>query len=229
MTMEGLSPVGMWGELRGNEEYISPMTPVFRDGDGLPFTTGIAGGLWRREDLRNIQGQEDYTRPYGELSELIPEGFESGWYLWTMGPRLIAVLEQAAVDWRQILPAGRPTGTYQGFPTFVAYPSEVDSLRDSLRAHLDRLWMPVLLNPELQSGDTDLYLEFAIKLNRRASVWGSLAYRYVTGDDGALAGELRRNRLRGWERGEWDDREWARGRIEEFLEDLRASGTGEGN
>lgn len=227
--MEGLSPVGMWGELRGNEEYISPMTPVFRDGGGAPFTTGIAGGAWRRDDLKNIGGQEDYTRPYGELAELIPEDFEDGWYLWTMGPRLVSVLEGAGVSWTELLPTGRPVGAYQGLPTFVAYPSEVEALREVLRAHLDGLWMPVLLNPGLQNEHTDLYLEFATKLNRRASVWGSLAYRYVTGDERALDSELRRNGLRGWERGEWGDREWARGKIEELLDGLRSDSTGEGN
>lgn len=222
MDMTTLRPVAVWGELRGNEDYISGMVPVFRDFEDIPYTTGIGTGTWKAENLKSIRGQEDYFIPYAELEELVPRGFTDGWNLWTVGPKLEAALEVESIDWRSELPEGRATGELRGFSNFVATPTEERGVRSRLRIALNRIWIPVLQNPSLASEHTATVLEVARKLDMRSSIWDRLAYYYLTGDDESLSWELRLNELRKWEDGEWGDRNWVAARIEERLEASRS-------
>lgn len=222
MDMTTLRPIAVWGEFWGNEDYISGMVPVFRDPEGTPYTTGIGTGDWKSTDLKSIRGQEDYFIPYPDLEALIPEGFTDGWNLWTVGPRLVAGLEDELIDWHSELPEARATGELRGFPTFVATPSEKRGIQSRLRRALNRIWLPVLDDPALADERTARVVELARKLDMRASVWDRLAYYYLTGNDEKLSWELRLNELRKWEDGEWGDRDWVAARIEERLEASRS-------
>ena len=222
MDMTTLRPVAVWGELRGNEDHISGMVPVFRDSEGIPYTTGIGTGNWKAENLKPIRGQEDYFNPYPELEALTPEGFAEGWNLWTVGSRLEAALEAESIGWRSELPEGRATSSIRGFSCFVATPTEERGIRSRLRIALNRIWIPVLQDPSLASERTARVLEVVRRLDMRGSIWDRLSYYYLTGDDESLSWELRLNELRRWEDGEWGDREWVAARIEERLEASRS-------
>ena len=57
MDMTTLRPVAVWGELRGNEDHISGMGPVFRGSKGIPHTTGIDADNWEADNLKPIRGR----------------------------------------------------------------------------------------------------------------------------------------------------------------------------
>lgn len=220
MAISELTPIAVWGELRGNEDYISGMVPVFQDSEGIPYTTGISTGNWTAENLKSIRGQEAYFIPYPELEALVPEGLREGWNLWTVGPRLEAALEAESIDWRRELPEGRSSGELRGFSSFVATPPEERGIRSRLRTALNGIWIPVLKDLTLASERTATALEVARKLDHQRNSWERLAYFYLTGDEDRLGWELELNELREAEEGEWGDREWVAARIEERLSTL---------
>jgi len=230
MELDQLKPIGVWGEIWGNEQYLTNMTPVFQDAESIPYTTSAAAGPWSSKDLRNIRGQEDYFFDYPELEGLSRAELQESWYLWTVGPQLQSSLLASGIDWREYLPEPYAIGELHGFPNFAATTEQADQLRGALLQELDATWVPVLQNLDLKSEVADRAISIARKLDYDARRWDRLSYYYLTGDDRMLSRELRFQKLRKWREDSHSDRDWARKRIEKHLRDLRsASSAPEGN
>jgi len=223
MELDQLKPIGAWGSMHGNEDYLTNMTPVFRDADGTPYTTSVAAGPWTLSDLKDIRGQEDYFFDYPELVTLARTELRESWYLWIVGPNLRNRLQEAGISWRDHLPGPYALGGLHGFPCFAATTEEAHGLRDSLLGELDAIWLPVLQDVELKSESTDRAISTAQNLDYDARLWDRLSYYYLTGDERMLNRELRFQELRWRRENSSFDREWARKRIEKHLRGLRSA------
>lgn len=220
MELDQLKPIGAWGSIHGNEDYLTNMTPVFRDSEGTPYTTSIAAGPWTQRDLKDIRGQEDYFFDYPELATLARAELRESWYLWILGPSLRDNLQEADISWRDHLPGPYALGGLHGFPCFAATIEQADLLRESLLRELDGIWLSVLQDPDSRSDATDRAISIARKLDYDARCWDRLSYYYLTGDDRMLGRELRFQKLRKWSDDASSDRDWARKRIEKHLRGL---------
>lgn len=223
MELNHLRPIGAWGSMHGNEDYLTNMTPVFKDPEGTPYTTSIAAGPWTQRDLKDIRGQEDYFFDYPELVTLTRPELQESWYLWIVGPNLRNNLQEAGINWRDHLPGSYALGGLHGFPCFAATTEEAYLLRDSLLQKLDTIWLPVLQDPNSKNDATDRAISIARKLDYDARRWDRMSYYYLTGDDRMLSRELRFQKLRSWRDDSSSDREWARKRIDKHLRELRSA------
>ena len=223
MELDQLKPIGAWGSMHGNEDYLTNMTPVFRNAEGDPYTTSAATGPWTLGDLKNIRGQEEYFFDYPELTVLTRPELRESWYLWIVGPNLGSKLQEAGINWRDHLPEHFAVGELYGFSTFTASTEEADQLRESLLKELDAVWLPVLQDPDSKNDATDRAISIARKLDYDARRWDRLSYYYLTGDEKMLSRELRFQELRKWRDNTSSDREWARKRIEKHLRGLRSA------
>jgi len=228
MELDQLKPIGAWGSMHGNEQYLTNMTPVFENSKGVPYTTSIAAGPWRLSDLKNIRGQEDYFFDYADLQALVRSELEESWYLWIVGPELQNRLQEAGVDWQSYLPESFTTGELYGFSTFAATIEQTDKIRGALLQELDATWLPVIQDSSLQNSATDRAISIARKLDYDARRWDRMSYYYLTGDDQMLSRELRFQDLRKWRDDPSSDREWARKRIEKHLRSLRSASSNPG-